>query len=84
MRFIKFTAAAQTSWGILEGDRIAAISGEPFDKFKRTGRAYALAEVKIEVPLIPRTFYCAGPQLRASPQGGGRQARRSSEHPDPG
>jgi 2-keto-4-pentenoate hydratase/2-oxohepta-3-ene-1,7-dioic acid hydratase in catechol pathway len=60
MRFIKFTAAAQTSWGILEGDRIAAISGEPFDKFERTGRAYALAEVKIEVPLIPRTFYCAG------------------------
>jgi 2-keto-4-pentenoate hydratase/2-oxohepta-3-ene-1,7-dioic acid hydratase in catechol pathway len=60
MRFIKFTAAAQSSWGILEGDRIAAISGEPFDKFERTGRAYALAEVKIEVPLIPRTFYCAG------------------------
>ena len=60
MRFIKFTAAAQPAWGILEGDRVAAISGEPFDKFERTGRAYALAEVKIEVPLIPRTFYCAG------------------------
>jgi 2-keto-4-pentenoate hydratase/2-oxohepta-3-ene-1,7-dioic acid hydratase in catechol pathway len=60
MRFIKFTAAAQTSWGIVEGDRIVAISGDPFDKFERSDRTHTLAEVKIEVPLIPRTFYCAG------------------------
>ena len=60
MRFIRFTAAAQTSWGILEGDSVVAIRGVPFDKFERTGRAHALADVKIEVPLIPRTFYCAG------------------------
>jgi len=60
MRFIRFTAAAKTSWGILEGDSVVAISGDPFDKFERTGRAHALADVKIEVPLIPRTFYCAG------------------------
>ena len=47
MRFIRFTAAAQTSWGILEGDSVVAISGDPFDKFERTGRAHALADVKI-------------------------------------
>src|SRR6516225_5152288 len=60
MRWIRFTVAGQTSWGILEGDSVVAISGDPFDKFERTGRAHALADVKIEVPLIPRTFYCAG------------------------
>src|SRR6516162_2773187 len=60
MRFIRFTAAAKTYLGILEGDSVVAISGDPFDKFERTSRTHALADVKIEVPLIPRTFYCAG------------------------
>ena len=60
MRWIRFTAAGLTSCGILEGDRIIEVGGDPFDKFERTSRTHALADVKIEVPLIPRTFYCAG------------------------
>ena len=60
MRWIKFTAAGSTSWGILEGERITETSGEPFAAWERSGRSHKLADVKIEVPLIPRTFYCAG------------------------
>jgi 2-keto-4-pentenoate hydratase/2-oxohepta-3-ene-1,7-dioic acid hydratase in catechol pathway len=60
MRWIKFTAAATTSWGIVEGDRIVETSGDPFAAWQRTGRSHALADVKIEIPLIPRTFFCAG------------------------
>ncbi len=60
MRWVKFTAGATTAYGIIEGDRIAEVSGDPLTTWQRAGRSHALAEVKIELPLMPRTFYCAG------------------------
>jgi 2-keto-4-pentenoate hydratase/2-oxohepta-3-ene-1,7-dioic acid hydratase in catechol pathway len=60
MRWIKFSAAGRTAYGILEGDEIVEVTGDPFGGYERTARLHALAGVKIEVPLIPRTFYCAG------------------------
>src|ERR1700716_2698159 len=60
MRWLKFTADGQTSWGIVDKDRVIAVSGDPFGEWQRTPRAHALADVKIELPLMPRTFYCVG------------------------
>src|SRR5262249_49455451 len=60
MRWLKFTAAGQTSWGIVEGDKVATVSGDPFGEWQRTARTHALKDVKIELPVIPRTFYCVG------------------------
>src|SRR3979411_2695870 len=60
MRWLKFTAAGQTSWGIVEGDRVTAVSGDPFGEWQRTPRAHALAEGKIELPLLPRMFCSVG------------------------
>src|SRR6202165_459479 len=60
MRWLKFTVDGQTSWGIVGGDRVIAVSGDPFGELQRKPRAHALADVKIELPLMPRTFYCVG------------------------
>ena len=60
MRWLKFTADGQTSWGIVEGDRVIAVSGDPFGEWQRTQRSHPLADVKIELPVMPRTFYCVG------------------------
>jgi len=60
MRWLKFTADGRTSWGIVENDRVIAINGEPFGEWQRTPRTHSLADVKIELPLMPRTFYCVG------------------------
>jgi 2-keto-4-pentenoate hydratase/2-oxohepta-3-ene-1,7-dioic acid hydratase in catechol pathway len=60
MRWIKFSAAGRSAYGILEGNEIVEVSGNPFDGFEKTARIHPLDAVKIEVPLIPRTFYCAG------------------------
>jgi 2-keto-4-pentenoate hydratase/2-oxohepta-3-ene-1,7-dioic acid hydratase in catechol pathway len=60
MRWLKFTAAGKTSWGLVEGDTVAAVSGDPFGEWQHTPQKHALADVKIELPLIPRTFYCVG------------------------
>jgi 2-keto-4-pentenoate hydratase/2-oxohepta-3-ene-1,7-dioic acid hydratase in catechol pathway len=60
MRWIRYTAKGRTGYGILEGDRIREVRGDPFDGHEPTGRVQALDTVKIEVPVVPRTFYCAG------------------------
>ena len=60
MRWLKFTANELTSWGIIEGDHVIAVSGDPFGEWQHTSRSHALADVKIELPLVPRTFYCVG------------------------
>ena len=60
MRWLKFTAAGQTSWGIVDGDRVVTVTGDPFGDWQRTAQIHALEDVKIELPLIPRAFYCVG------------------------
>ena len=30
MRWLKFTTAGKTSWGIVEGERVVAVDGDPF------------------------------------------------------
>ena len=60
MRWLKFTADGKTSWGVVEGDRVVAVDGDPFSDHKRIARSHALNDVKIELPLVPRTFYCVG------------------------
>jgi 2-keto-4-pentenoate hydratase/2-oxohepta-3-ene-1,7-dioic acid hydratase in catechol pathway len=60
MRWLKFTAAGHTTWGLVEGDSVVTVEGDPLGDWRRTTRSHALAEVKIELPLVPRTFYCVG------------------------
>ena len=61
MRWVKYTAAGKTSWGMIEGDRVVEVTGDPFGEWQaHVADAYARKDVKIELPLIPRTFYCAG------------------------
>lgn len=60
MRLLNYTAAGRSAYGIVEGDRVMELRGGLFDPPERTGAVHALADVKIEVPLLPRTFYAAG------------------------
>jgi 2-keto-4-pentenoate hydratase/2-oxohepta-3-ene-1,7-dioic acid hydratase in catechol pathway len=60
MRWVHYTAGGHTAYGILEGDTIHETVGDLFASPSRTGKTHALQAVKIEIPLIPRTFYCAG------------------------
>ena len=60
MRWMKFSAAGRTAYGVVEGERIVEVAGDPFNGYERTTRSHVLGEVRIEVPLIPRTFYAAG------------------------
>ena len=60
IHYCRYIDGGQVSYGILEGDRVREVRGDPFEGYEPTGRVQALDAVKIEVPVVPRTFYCAG------------------------
>ena len=51
MRWLRFTADQTSSWGIVDGDRVVVVDGDPFAEWQRTPRSYALSDVKIELPV---------------------------------
>lgn len=60
MKWLRFTVGGRTAYGILDGGSIDEVRGDPFSDYERTGETHALDDVKIEVPLEPRTFYAVG------------------------
>ena len=60
MRWLKVHRRRKTSWGLVEGDKVIAVTGDPFGEWQKTAQSHALKDVKIELPFVPRTFYCVG------------------------
>ena len=60
MKWCRYTANGSTSYGIIEGETVQQISGNPFGEHSKTGTSHALNSVQLEVPVIPPTFYAAG------------------------
>jgi 2-keto-4-pentenoate hydratase/2-oxohepta-3-ene-1,7-dioic acid hydratase in catechol pathway len=60
VRWIRFSQQGRVAYGIMEGDRVHEVAGGPFQGYEMTSRVHDLSAVKIEVPLIPPTFYCVG------------------------
>jgi 2-keto-4-pentenoate hydratase/2-oxohepta-3-ene-1,7-dioic acid hydratase in catechol pathway len=60
VRWIRFSRQDRAAYGILEGERILEVAGDPFRGYDRTARMHDLDAVKVEVPVVPPTFYCVG------------------------
>ena len=60
MKWCRFSSGNGISYGIIEGDNVVEVEGNPFDGYNRTSKTQPLASVKLEVPVIPPTFYAAG------------------------
>ena len=60
MRWIRYTVAGRTVYGLVEGEQIAEVAGDPFDGWQPTNIRHALSEVRVELPVVPPTFYCVG------------------------
>jgi 2-keto-4-pentenoate hydratase/2-oxohepta-3-ene-1,7-dioic acid hydratase in catechol pathway len=60
MRWVRYTAEGGTHYGIMEGDDILEVSGDPFAGYETTAVKRALADVTLLPPVIPPTFYAAG------------------------
>jgi 2-keto-4-pentenoate hydratase/2-oxohepta-3-ene-1,7-dioic acid hydratase in catechol pathway len=60
MRWIRFEKEGRRAYGIVEGDSVIEVTGDPFAGYERTANRHALRAVKLLVPVEPRTFYAAG------------------------
>lgn len=61
MRWIRYTPPnGRTRYGQLHGELVHAVHGDPFNGFELTPERHALAEVRLEIPVVPVTFYAAG------------------------
>ena len=60
MRWLRYEANGQESYGIVEGDEVVQVTGDPFAGYEMTRTRHRLRDIKYLVPVIPKTFYAAG------------------------
>ena len=60
-KYARFEAGGAAAYGIVEGERVRQIDGEPFGSWKPTDKTYALSEIKLLTPTRPtKILACAG------------------------
>ncbi|HZK89123.1 MAG TPA: fumarylacetoacetate hydrolase family protein [Stellaceae bacterium] len=60
MRWLRYEANGQESYGIIEGDEVVQVTGDPFAGYEMTRTKHRLRDIKYLVPVVPKTFYAAG------------------------
>lgn len=60
MRWMRYEAEGAVRYGIVEGDQVLDVKGDPFAGYEKTSTKRALSSVKVMVPVVPPTFYAAG------------------------
>jgi len=61
MRWLRYSLAGTTRFGMLDDDdRITPVVGDPFGDYDALAQRLHLADVTLEVPVVPPTFYCVG------------------------
>jgi 2-keto-4-pentenoate hydratase/2-oxohepta-3-ene-1,7-dioic acid hydratase in catechol pathway len=60
MRWLRYQADGRDAYGIIEGDEVVEVTGDPFAGYSMTRTRRKLRDVKFLVPVIPKTFYAAG------------------------
>ena len=65
IRFARFQVGPNVAYGIVEGERIESISGDPFGRWQKTGKAHALTEVQMLAPTVPTKVLAAAGNYRS-------------------
>jgi 2-keto-4-pentenoate hydratase/2-oxohepta-3-ene-1,7-dioic acid hydratase in catechol pathway len=56
--YARFKAGSEVRYGLVEGDRLRAISGPPWEAFEKSSQTFAIAEVRLLAPVEPRKVFC--------------------------
>ena len=68
MKIVRFAADTRAKYGILTGEYIQAIEGQPFRKIKPAADRYCLSEVKLLSPCAPSKIVAVGHNYRSHVQ----------------
>jgi len=66
---VQISKEQRVSYGIVEGDYVTAVEGDPFTDHRPTATRFRLNEVKLLVPVVPPTFYAIGSNYRNHVEG---------------
>ena len=64
MKIVRFVKDEEIRFGLLEGERIDVLMGEPFEAVRPSGRTLALGEVKLLAPVAPPNVLAIGLNYR--------------------
>jgi len=64
MKIVRFAINNKVSYGMLEGEFIQVIEGEPYQQLKLSGQNYQLSEVKLLAPCMPSKIAALGLNYR--------------------
>jgi len=81
MRWVRFSESGAFKYGLLQGQTIQEVSGDPFAGYQLLNKLYDFSAVKLEVPVVPRTFYCAGLNYAEHALEAARKAGREANLP---
>jgi 2-keto-4-pentenoate hydratase/2-oxohepta-3-ene-1,7-dioic acid hydratase in catechol pathway len=82
MIWCRFQKNNLIAYGIVEGDYVTAVDGDPFAEYRPGANRYRLNEVKLLVPVIPPTFYAVGANYRNHVEGRARIKGTAPKYPD--
>jgi len=64
VKWCRFESTGGSAYGLIEGDTVIEVTGNPFATYTRTSSTVPLSRAKLLVPVIPPTFYAAGVNYR--------------------
>ena len=82
MIWCRFQLGEKQSFGIVDGDRVTEVWGDPLEDYAVTNHTYPLAEVKLLAPIKPGMLYAAGPNYRGHVEGMAARRGAPPAYPD--
>jgi 2-keto-4-pentenoate hydratase/2-oxohepta-3-ene-1,7-dioic acid hydratase in catechol pathway len=64
-KYVRYTSAGSTSYGILDGDSIHQLHGSIFQNPEKTGNTLRLADVKLLAPCLPANIVAVGQNYKS-------------------
>lgn len=65
MKYARVAVAGTPSWGIVNGDAVELVDGNPYDGTQLTGATVLLSEVRLLAPVTPSKIFCLGKNYAA-------------------
>ena len=64
MKWCRYSYRGETSFGLIEGDSVREVDGVPWGEHTVAPHGIPLGRVKLEIPVLPSTFFCVGVNYR--------------------
>jgi 2-keto-4-pentenoate hydratase/2-oxohepta-3-ene-1,7-dioic acid hydratase in catechol pathway len=64
MKIVRYEAESKINWGVIEGDSVREMEGDPFGHFHLTSKMKKMGEVKLLAPCLPSKIVALGLNYR--------------------